>query len=236
MIPENVYTCIVVEDDEIDRLTNVAFVKKYPFLQLKGAFASAEEALAFLDKTPVQVVFLDIDMDGMSGVALRRKIMDIPACIFITYHPEYAVEVFELSALDYLLKPIKADRFEATMGRLQAYLDIRRKAELFEYSLGGDTVFIKEGHDQVKISLQDILYLEALRDYTRIITPRNRYCVLSTLGNLLKEKPFSQFLRIHRSYAVQKHFISRITAVQVFVQDVELPLGRSYRESVEGLA
>ncbi len=235
MKAENVYNCIIVEDDEIDRLTNVSFVERYPFLKLIGVFSSADEALASAKISQADVALLDIDMEGTTGLEFRRQLMDITACIFITFYPDYAVESFELAALDFLVKPVRSDRFDAAMRRLQAFLDLKKKAELFEYSLGGDTVYIKEGHEQVKLRLQDILYLEALRDYTRIVTNKNKYCVLSSLGNLLKEKPFQTFLRVHRSYAVQKNFINRITAQQVFVNDIELPIGRSYKEALDNI-
>ena len=176
---------------------------------------------------------LDIDMPGMSGLELRQQLIDIPACIFVTSYPDYAVESFGLSALDFLVKPLKADRFELTMRRLQDYLLIRQKAELLDFTLGSDSLFIKDGHDHIKIQLHEVLYLEALKDYTSIVTAKKKYCVLSSLGNLLKEKSFQAFVRIHRSYAVQKHFIKKITAKEVMVYDILLPIGRSYKESVE---
>ncbi len=188
-----------------------------------------------MDRTEeeIAVMLLDIDMPGINGLEFRRRIGNVPACIFITAHAEYAVEGFELAALDFLIKPVDGKRFGRAMKRLEEYLDIRRKAELFEYSLGGDVLYIKDGHQQVKIKLHEVLYLEALKDYTSIITTDRKYCVLATIGNLLKENGFQSFVRVHRSYAVQKHAIGKINAQEVLVGDVALPLGRSYREQVE---
>src|SRR6202012_5817964 len=95
--------------------------------------------------------------------------------------------------------------------------------------------YIKDGHDQIKLKLHEILYLEALKDYTKIVTVNKDYCVISNIGTLLKEKAFETFLRIHRSYAVQRNFIQKITANTVFVNDFELPIGRSYKDMVKGL-
>lgn len=230
------YKCIIVDDDEVDRLTTLSFVRKYPFLAIAGIYSSAEEALAGIQQTPVDILFLDIDMPGLSGLHLRRQLLDTPACIFITAYPDYAVESFELAALDFLVKPVKADRFLQTITRLQDYFDIKRKAALFECSVGGDTIFIKEGHEQIKIKLHEIVYLEALKDYTHVVTTTKKYCVLFTLGNLLKEAAFKTFIRIHRSYAVQKHFIEKIAANQVILNTaIILPVGRSYKESLEEL-
>lgn len=94
----------------------------------------------------------------------------------------------------------------------------------------GDTIFIKDGHQQIKLNLHEILYLEALKDYTRIITETKKYSVLSSIGNLLLEKPFQSFIRIHRSYAVQPNFITKIAPSQVYIKDQALPVGRTYKE------
>ncbi|GAB2814677.1 LytR/AlgR family response regulator transcription factor [Ferruginibacter profundus] len=232
---QQVYNCIIVDDEEVDRLTVTHFAKQYPLLNVMGSFGTAEEALQFAQKVAPDVLFLDIDMPGLNGLQLRKELAGIPACIFITSYPDYAVESFELEALDFIVKPLKAERFAKTMVRLQTYLDIRRKAALLDYSLGGDTLFIKDGHHQVKLQLHDIIYLEALRDYTSIVTATKKYCILSTLGNLLEQKAFQMFIRIHRSYAVQKHFINKITPKEIFVHDIILPVGRTYKNALEGL-
>jgi DNA-binding LytR/AlgR family response regulator len=224
-----------VDDEEVDRLTVMHFVKQYPFLQLLGSFENTAAALQFAKAAPPDVLFLDIDMPGINGLELRKELGAVPACIFITSYPDYAVESFELEALDFIVKPLKAERFAKTMVRLQTYLDIRHKATLLDYSLGGDTLFIKDGHEHVKLQLHDILYLEALRDYTSIVTSTKKYCVLSTLGNLLQQKAFQMFIRIHRSYAVQKHFINKITPKEVFINDIILPVGRSYKDALDRL-
>lgn len=232
---QRTYNCIIVDDNEIDQLHTLMHAKKYPFLNITGHFFTAEEALDFLQSNEVEVLLLDIDMKGTDGHELRRLAGEKHACIFITSYPAYAVESFELAALDFLVKPIETGRFEKAMERLKTYLDIVHKAALFESSLGADAIFIKDGHQQVKIHLHDILYLEALKDYTRIVTPEKNYCVLSILGNLLQEAAFKTFIRIHRSYAVQKHFISKISSQHVFINDISLPIGRTFRDSLDSL-
>ena len=232
-IPVKTFNCIIADDDEIDRLTTLSFAKLYPFLQITGCFASAEETLAQVKTSKPDVLLLDIEMPGMSGLELRQQLIEVPACIFITSYPDFAVESFEMSVLDFLIKPLKADRFEKAMRRLEDYLLIRQKAELLDLTLGADTLFIKDGHDHIKIQLHEVLYLEALKDYTSIVTTKRKYCVLSTLGNLLSEKTFRAFIRIHRSYAVQKHYVKKITSRDVMVNDILLPVGRTYRDSLE---
>ncbi|HMH22281.1 MAG TPA: LytTR family DNA-binding domain-containing protein [Puia sp.] len=229
------YTCIILDDNELDRLTVVSHARRVPFLHIAGVFESSAKALEFTQKTPPDVLFLDIDMPGISGLDLRKQLEHIPACIFITSYPEYALESFEAAALDFLVKPLRSERFEKAMGRLKDYLEIRHKAELLDYTLGEDTLFIKDGHNHIKLQLHDIIYLEALKDYTGIITPQKKYCVLTPLGNLLKEKAFQSFIRIHRSYAVQKHFIHKITPKEVMVNNLLLPIGRTYKETLDKL-
>jgi len=229
------YNAIIIDDNEIDQLHTLMYARRYSFLNIVGRFSNGADALVFLKTNKVNVLLLDIDMDGMSGHELRRELGQEQACIFITSYPDYALESFELAALDFLVKPIKADRFDKAMERLQMYLDVLHKAALLESSLGEDAIFIKDGHQQVKIQLQDVLYLEALKDYTSIVTIQKKYCVLSLLGNLLQETAFKTFIRIHRSYAVQKNFISKVSAQEVTIQDVSLPIGRSYKDSLNDL-
>jgi|SRR5450432_4037335 two-component system, LytTR family, response regulator len=228
-------SCIVVDDDEVDKLTTISFLEDYSFIEITGKYDSSETALAAAQKNPPDVLFLDIDMSGMNGLQLRKELLHIPACVFITSYPDYAVESFEMAAFDFLVKPFTHKRFEITIERLKEYFTIREKAALLNHTLGADTIFIKDGSNQVKLQLHEIMYFEALNNYTSIVTTGRKYAVLSTLGNLIKEKTFNSFIRIHRSYAVQKHYIKKISSGQVQVGNITLPVGRSYKESLEFL-
>src|ERR1017187_8272556 len=120
----NEYRCFVVDDNQIDRLTTASFVRKYSFLKVAGLFDNAEEALEAAEKNLPDVLFLDIDMPDISGLDLRFQLGKVPACIFVTAYPEYAVQGFDANALDFLVKPIDDERFSVSMERLQYYLDI----------------------------------------------------------------------------------------------------------------
>ena len=225
----------MVDDDYVDILTAVSFLEDYTFLEITGRYDSAEKAFAAAEKMPPDVLFMDIDMPEMNGLQLREKLMHIPACIFLTSYPDYAVESFEMAALDFLIKPFTQDRFAKTIVRLKEYLTIRHKAELLNHTLGADTLFIKDGTNHIKLQLHEIIYLEALNNYTSIVTTNRKFAVLSTLGNLVKENAFGDFIRIHRSYAVQKHFIKKVSADEVLVNNnIALPIGRSYKEALKG--
>lgn len=228
--------CIIVDDDEIDRLTVVSFAKKFDNLNIIGVFESSLEALRIIENLSIDILFLDIDMPDLNGIELRKKATKIPACIFITAHPEHAVESFELDTLDFIVKPIKLDRFSQTMSRIQEFMEIKHKAALFESTIGGDVIYIKEGHEQTKIKLHDILYLEALKDYTLLVTHYKRHCVLSNIGTLLKESHFKSFIRIHRSFAVQTQFIEKKTSHDVTLSNgIVIPIGRSFKDNLNSL-
>ena len=224
---------VIVDDDEIDRLTVLSFAKKFPVLTVIGAYSCAEEALEIIANNKIDVLYLDIDLPGLSGVDLRKSAKDVPACIFITSHPEFAVESFELDTLDFIIKPIKFGRFENAIKRIEEFMEIRQKADLFESSIGGDIIYIKEGNEQTKVKLHDILYIEALKDYSLVITSQKRHCVLSSIGNLLKEFDFKSFIRVHRSFAVQKQFVQKINSHEIILNnECVIPIGRSYKDNL----
>jgi len=231
----NTISCTLVDDDEIDRLTTLSFLKDYPDIEIKGVFNSPVLALAAASLEAPEVLLLDIDMPEMNGLELRKQLLHIPACVFITSYPDYALEGFEMAALDFLVKPFNRERFAKMIERLRQHASIHKRAALLEHTLGADTIFIKEGTEQVKLNLHDIIYLEALKDYTGIITAKRKYAVLSPLGSLIKEKPFISFIRIHRSYAIQKHFVKKISATEVTVHDAVLPVGRSFKQALKGI-
>lgn len=229
--------CVVVDDDELDRLMVLSCLRNYPEIKVLEVFSSPKEALDFLEVNPVDMLFLDIDMPEMSGIELRKRISQTAICVFITSYPEHAVESFEVEALDFLVKPLKAERFKLTIARIHDYLEMRQKVALFESSLGGDTLVVKEGHTQTKIKLHAIRYLQAMKDYTLIFTSDKRHCVLGSLGNLLKEPEFHSFARVHKSYAVNPIYIERVASNEVVLKDEQLiPLGRGYKETLNLLS
>jgi two-component system LytT family response regulator len=227
----NPFNCIIIDDDEIDRLMVVSLAKRFSNLKIIGVFDNAEEALPLLEKENIDILFLDIDMPNLNGLAFRKKALEVPVCIYITAHPEHAVESFELDTLDFIVKPVKFDRFTQTMSKIEDYMELKHKAQLFESSIGGDVIFIKEGYTETKVKLHDILYLEALKDYTKIVTSTKKHCVLTSIGNLLKETHFQSFIRTHRSFAVQKQYIEKKMTNELLLNNgVLIPIGRSYKD------
>ncbi len=226
------YTCVLADDNELDRLMLRHLLKTNSTLEIMGEYNSAEDVLKYhIDNLP-DILFLDIDMGKISGLELRSMLMTVPVCVFISAYPEYALESFEKNALDFIVKPITKDRFASTLLRISEYLNIKTKAQLLDEELGSDIIYIKDGNDKIKIHTYDILYLEAYKDYTKIVTTSAYNIILSSLGNLLSRHPFDKFVRIHRSYAVARHKVQKISTHEVYVGNTILPIGRSYKDTI----
>lgn len=226
------YTCLIVDDNEIDRLIVQTYLKRFARFRLLGAFSSSEKALGVVSEIEVDVLFCDIQMPGLSGIEFRKKAKKIPVCIFISYSPEYAVESFELETLDYLVKPLTFERFSHTMERIESFLELRRKASMAEQKTEED-FFIMDGINQVKINISKALYLQAMKDYTQIVSTDGKQTVLSNLGNLLNNRVFQSFIRIHRSYAVKKDAVYKITRSEVILDNGQsFPIGKSFRDNL----
>lgn len=228
------YNCVIIDDNELDRLIVENYVRKFNQFSILGVFSNVNDAIGVINSNPTDILFLDIDMPEMSGLEFRRIMKDIPVCVFITSHAEYAVESFEVEALDFIVKPLDLDRFTLSVNRICDYMELRIKATEPEFD--NESVFLKEGHGRVKIIINDVLYIEALKDFTRIVTIDKQYCVSSSFGNLLNEQAFCSFLRVHRSFAVSKKHIQKIQSQKIeFENGVSVPVGRNYKTSVNSI-
>jgi two-component system LytT family response regulator len=230
----NLVRCVVVDDNELDRLTISGYLSHFPEIELVGMYETPKKALEVFSVTNVDIVFLDIDMPDMSGLELRKQILDIPVCIFTTDHSGYALDSFDLETLDYLLKPYSFERFAKTINRINEYIQIREKANKFNLQEENGVFFVKEGHQKVKVVVDKVLYLNAMQNYTAIVTKDQKQYLLSPLSTLLKEKYFNSFVQIHRSYAVNKKYIQVLGTKEVTLSTGEqLPVGRSYKNNIK---
>lgn len=230
------YRCVIADDNELDRLTITSYLSKFADLEIVSVCSNATDALFEIENNKVDILFLDINMPDMSGLELRKKTKQVPVCIFATDHPEFALESFELETLDYLLKPYSFERFSQCVSRIREYMRIRTKAIQYESEDEKNVFYIKEGHKKVKVFLKDILYLNAFQNYTLIVTSTDKHYVLVTLGTLLKEMNFHEFIRVHKSYAVNKDCIKEIGSKEITLKtNISVPIGRSYKESLDHL-
>jgi DNA-binding LytR/AlgR family response regulator/signal transduction histidine kinase len=227
---------LIVEDDDIDRLSVETEADKFPFLKRIASCSHPLEAMELISETHPDVLFLDIEMPDINGLQLVRMLADqsiIP--VFITSHPEFAIEGFEIEAFDYLLKPLTADRFARCAIRLQDFFRLRSQAFAFAREQETGSIVIKQGHDKCKLRISDILYLEAMKDYTRIVLPDRQYLVLTTLSDMQERLPVEKFVRIHRSYIVRTDKITAVKSNKIFLSSNELPVGKLYKNALKGL-
>ena len=220
---------VIIDDDEIDREVIETEAAKFSFLQKTASFENPLGALEIIKRSNPDILFLDIEMPGMTGIEFIRKISTTALPIFITSHPEFALESYELDAFDFLMKPVSSERFATCALRLKDFFQMRMKAYAFDNEQESDFIIIKQGHDKHKISIHDILYLEAMRDYTRIKTAATQYLVLTTLNGILNKLPADLFVRIHRSYVVNRKKIDIIEKNKINIQSHVLPIGKLYK-------
>ena len=225
--------CIIIEDNELDRLVLIQHLKQFSAVTVIGSFSSAEEAVPHLD-TPIDLIIMDIELPGMNGIDFRKITRHIPGCIFISSNPQHAADAFEVSASDFLVKPLRSERFSNAMQRLFTFFEMKEKSENFDALTGESVIRIKEGGVISQIKISDVIYLEALKDYTLIITLEKKYCILDSIGSMLQKKDFGSFVRIHRSFAVPRHLIRMKNTNEVeLVRQIRLPIGRAYKNNLD---
>lgn len=230
---QKVIPYISIDDNPVDLLLLKEYAASYPFLQQCGSFSGPAEGLAAVMSLQPTLVFLDIEMPGINGLQLLRTIKEkVPIAVFITSHPEFALEGFELSALDYILKPLTAERFAITARRIEEYWLMKQKAIAYEVLFENESLTIKDGHTQVKLPQQDIIYLEAMQDYTKVVTEKKNYLTLTTLTGFMEKLSHANFLRVHRSYAVAVKKIKELHATKLICGDITIPIGKTYRSVV----
>jgi len=230
---------LIVDDDELDRLAVANEASKYASLHAVAVCTNALEAIELIHQYKPDIVFSDIEMPGTNGIELMRALVGkIPVPIFITSHPEFALESYDLHVFDYILKPLSAERFEKCMLRVQDFFRLRKHAMNLD-DLAADTdgyIIVKQGYEKHRLHHSDIIYLESMKDYTKIKTLSGQsILVLETMLSLLKQLPDGQFIRIHRSYAVNKRRVQTVSSSKIGIQGLELPVGKSFKNFIHNL-
>lgn len=227
-------TCIAVDDEPLAIDLMETYISQVPGLELMGTFTDAISAWGYIQKNPVDLIFLDIQMPDITGTQLARSLdKRQPMIIFTTAYSKFAVEGFNLNAVDYLLKPFDFNRFLEAVSRAKEY-------KSFQENLKNQTeetaLFIKADYKNVKVNTKDILYIEGFDDYIKIHLETGKSLVtLTSLKSILEKLPENDFIRIHRSYIVSKNKIERIYNQLVKVGDKDIPIGKSYVDAVKNL-
>lgn len=231
--------CLIVDDEALARRLLADYVSKIPALELAGTCSNALEAQEVLQHQSVDILFLDIQMPDLTGIHLLQSLRQQPVTIFTTAYAEYALKGYELSVMDYLLKPISFERFFQAVTRALDYLAYQKegpgKTETApdlpaEQVSSKDYIFIKSDFRINKVLFSDILFIEAYGEYVRIYTTKERIMPLLSLGKIDEMLPHPPFMRVHRSYIINLDHLHSIQGNTLYLGDREVPLSKSYRE------
>ena len=220
--------CLLIDDERsvLDLLEE--YIQKIPYLNLVARCEGPLEAFPYFEKEQIDLVLLDIRMPDGSGTQFLKTLHKKPAVIFVTDHNEYAIEGFELAAIDYLLKPVSFNRFMAAVNKAYEHISYRKTRALQKKD---DFLFIKTAHKIQKIFYSDILYLEGLKDYTKIhlVDSKKPFITLQSLKYFESRLPHEDFIRIHRSYIISLRKVDTVSRKAVLLGETELPCSEHYR-------
>ncbi|MGM9510311.1 LytR/AlgR family response regulator transcription factor [Larkinella sp. GY13] len=216
--------CLLIEDEPLAMLRLREYVQRVPFLTLRYAVDNGLEAIPILQREPIDLVFLDIEMDGFSGIQLLEALPKRPAVILTTAFDQYALKAFDLQVVDYLLKPYTFDRFLQAVTRAQEGLKTAPTENHPPF------LFVKTEYRLQKVAFDDILYIEGMRDYRRIHLRTGKIMTLETFGDLERHLPRHRFCRVHKSWLVALDKIESIERDRITIQQALIPVSDTYRE------
>lgn len=228
--------CLIIDDEPPAQVVLKKYIAQVTALELSGACDNAMEAISFLQTEPVELLFLDIEMPGLLGTNFIRTINNPPKVIFTTAYREYAVEGFELNAVDYLLKPISFDRFITAVNKV-----LQLNFQPISKNLQGNEqdkehshpfLYLRADRRMVKILFDEILFIESLKDYIKIVTLSKTIVCRQSISSLENMLPKDAFLRIHRSYIVAINRIDSFNGETIDIAKNELPIGRLFKHDV----
>lgn len=228
--------CLIVDDEPMARDVIRRYIEKVPVLHLAGECGNAIDAMMFLHNEKVDLIFLDIRMPHLSGTDFVKSLRNIPKVIFTTAYKEYALEGFELNVVDYLLKPIRFDRFLRAVSKAfpqknEEFANNNSVAPPQEKKINSGFIYLKADRKMIKVMLDDILYIESARDYLKVTTQTNTIITRQTISSIEAMLSDNEFIRIHRSYLVSIKKITSFTHETVEIGTKELPIGKFYLNS-----
>jgi DNA-binding LytR/AlgR family response regulator len=221
------YKCFIVDDEPLALRVIEQYLSKFPQFEVCGTSTEPVEALMRIKDLQPDLIFLDIQMPDITGLELIESIRHKPEIIITTAYREYAVEGFELCVLDYLVKPIPFKRFVKAIDK---FLEQKLSHQDNPAPDNATFIFVKADRKTVKIALDEILYVEGVKDYVRIVLRTQKIMTKVSICNFFKELPKEYFIQVHKSFIVAKNKITAYTAHDVEIGDVEIPLGRMYKE------
>lgn len=234
-------TCLIVDDEPLARNLLTDYVSKVPYLKLIKTCSGPLEAMDTLRSNPVDLLFLDVQMPELTGIAFLKSLQKKPLVVLTTAYSEYALEGYELDITDYLLKPITFERFLKAVDKVAQRLTgpaVQTASEKPAIEPETSFIFVKDGTKLVKIRWDDILYVEGLKDYVTIHTRQQKIVSLQRLKVLEGQLPSSKFIRVHNSFIIALDAINSVHKDKVQIGDAHIPIGDTYkktfREFIEG--
>ena len=221
--------CIIVEDEPLAQNILKKYIADHPSLELVATCTDALEAQLILNKQAIHLIFLDINLPKLSGINFIKSLLQSPLIIFTTAYPEFAVEGFELNAVDYLLKPFSFERFLKAVNKVIEKLNnfsLPKKEEIDAF------IFFRSDKKIHKVDLESIHYIEAVGDYMKVITDSGQLLINETMKNLQEELPARSFIRVHKSFIISRNRIKYIEGNYIQVESKSIPIGATYRNDV----
>lgn len=215
--------CIAIDDEPLALQLIQEYCAKISFLKLEKTFTNTDEAISYMQSNKIDLLFLDIQMPDITGIQFYKNLADKPPVIFTTAYKDFAVEGFNVDAVDYLLKPFEYDRFLKACYKAKEYIEFLSSQEVQLNSL-----FIKVNYEIMKVNLKDIDLIEALDDYIKIYIKPNPVLTLMTLKSIQEKLPARDFVRVHRSFIVPLAKIEKFSKSKVWITGKEIPIGSSY--------
>lgn len=226
--------CLVVDDEKLALELLEDNVKKVPFLSLAFSCRNSLEALEVLKENKIDLIFLDIKMPGLTGLEFIQTLQNPPLIILVTAFEHHALEAFSLNVVDYLVKPVPFNRFLLAANKAQDLFMLRQSSQQQSAPLQNDHIFVNAGYSLVKVRLQDIIYIEGLRDYVRIHLINDNVVTTRISMRSLEEKLNQQlFMRVHKSFIISLDKIESVQKYRLVIQGREIPVGESYRNVLQ---
>ncbi len=224
--------CIVVDDEPLAREGIASLVSKTSGVELVGSFNSANAAARYLSDEAVDLLFLDIQMPGMNGIDFAKSVPQLTLVIFTTAYADYALDSYEVEAVDYLIKPIKIERFQKAVDKASNYLDLLKSSSTSTNRIQQITdgyFFVKAERRIFKIQFNDILFIEGLKDYVVIQTVSQKVITAMNIKTIYDQLPQNTFARVSKSYIINMSQVASFDNNTVFIDKYEIPIGDAYR-------
>lgn len=227
---------LIVDDEPHAIEVLEKYMAQFNQMELVGKCADAIQAFQLLQQKTIDLMFLDIQMPGIKGTDLLRSLKNPPKVIFTTAHSEYALEGFELNAVDYLLKPISFERFLRAVDKIYQLTENKSRPVVTHETMMNDHetfIYLKVERKTIKVNVNDILWIESLRDYVKVVTKDHTYITRQKISILEEMLPENKFVRIHRSFMVALAKIDSFYSYSIEIAGHELPIGRNYKQDVQ---